>query len=177
MSKSLKSKSSLFAALAAIAILASLLSAVEPGTRASHQDSAPARIGSSQEKVKEVSGIVKTVDLEKGQITVELSGEDSRRLGGMTEAKIQIEANTKIKDVNNSKTTISSITEHAPIEIKLAVGSDIANTPEVTAAKVELLIACTKSQGCEDSGECARACSSDVCACPKSKSSSSPSTP
>jgi hypothetical protein len=177
MSKFRKSKPSVFVALSVIAILASLLYGEGQGTGASHQDTATAGIQLPQEKLKEVSGIVKTVDLESREVVISLSGEDSRRLGGMTEAKIQIEADTKIKDVNNSKATIFSITERAPIEIKLATGSDIATAPEVKATKVELLIACTDEQGCEKNGECGRSCGSSACACPKSKSKPSASKP
>jgi hypothetical protein len=183
MSKSLKSQPSLFMAMLAIALLASLLSGQghekwagkltpEPQSDQRKKESQRdrqerERQGGREERVKEVRGIVKEVDRDKGEIVVELSSRDSDRLSGMREARIAIDADTEIRRENNDKGDLSSIMEGTPVKIKVEYKSNIADTSfRVEADKVKLEIACKDGQGCPKNGECERACKSDACTCP-----------
>lgn len=140
----------------------------ERGSRRERAEREPQREGADRSS-RELRGVVKEVDRERGRIVVELSGRDSERFGGKKEKTIRLSAETEICRENNDRGDRSSIVEGAPVKVKVDANSISANDFEVEATRVKLSIACKDGQGCPKNGECERHCKSDACTCPMPK--------
>lgn len=128
--------------------------------------------GDKDSKDRELRGIVRGVDRDKGVILVELSAKDSERFDRAS-AEVKIDRDTKFRGGNNSREEFRSIREGAPVRVKIDRESDMKSSWKVGADRIKLEIACKDGQGCPKNGECARACKSDACTCPLPKRSSS----